>query len=255
MNYRFLLYPSAAHKKALDLAAVLIGVLLVIVSLGSRSFAQSCTQCPQWFIDQCHQAGYDYSIDSSGNCLCGDTPIIIDTRGTGIKLSSPSEGAIFDLLGNGNTRRYSWPESDSGNAFLALDRNGNGIVDDGKELFGNATSQPTSFSANGFAALAEFDRPVNGGNSDGRIDEHDSVFGSLRLWIDANRNGISETQELFTLTSMNIVSISLSYKLDQRRDKFGNVFRYRAAIQRSEKGNAGPFGWDIFLARDPNWKQ
>jgi hypothetical protein len=137
---------------------------------------------------------------------------------------------FFDINGDGTKEKIAWTQASSSNAFLVLDRNHNGTVDDGTELFGNFTPQPSSPIKNGFLALAEYDMPENGGHGDGIIDQNDTIFTSLRLWIDSNHNGMSEPEELFTLPAMHIKAISLATFKDSRRDRYGNIFRYRAKV-------------------------
>jgi hypothetical protein len=178
---------------------------------------------------------------------------VLDIAGEGITLTSAKDGVVFDIEGAGQGLRIAWTSPAAQNAFLVLDRNTNGTIDDGTELFGNWTSQPKSTDPNGFLALAEFDKPENGGNGDGLIDVRDRVFTNLKLWIDANHNGISETSELFSLPALGVDAISLDYKLSSRQDEFGNVLRYRAKAHSTRIGMT--WAYDVMFSIDNTIKQ
>ena len=128
-----------------------------------------------------------------------------------------------------------------------LDRNGNGTIDNGMELFGDITFQPNSPAMNGFFALRVFDRSILGGNNDGMITSGDAIFNSLRLWQDANHNGVSEPTELASLTALSIQSISLDFRESLRRDRHGNVFRYRSRVYGAGSSDLGRWAYDVIL--------
>lgn len=183
----------------------------------------------------------------------GDTqdcePLIVDVSGEGFHLTNSSNGVVFDIRADKHPFRIPWT-ADSRNAFLFLDRNGNGVVDDGSELFGNATPQPPhNVRPNGFLALAQYDKPENGGNDDGTIDSRDAIYSQLRLWVDVNHDGISQPGELHTLPELGVFSIGLDYKLSRRTDEFGNVFRYRATVNNGRPGDpeVGKKIYDVFF--------
>ena len=180
--------------------------------------------------------------------ICNPSPIIISLEDSSIRLTDAEHGVLFDLDADGLPNQTAWTRAGSDEAFLALDRNGNSVIDDGTELFGDHTPQPIpdGDQRNGFAALAVFDDSLNGGNEDGVIDESDDIFSSLRLWIDINHNGLSEPEELLSLPEGEVAAIDLDYQANRRRDRHGNLFRFRTMVEMQGRTTVA---WDVFFVQ------
>jgi len=175
--------------------------------------------------------GYNY-LDCGyyyGDWTGCTSPIVIDLNDGSYPLSGKTDPVAFDLDADGLPELATWTAPGSAVAFLALDRNGNGVIDSGNELFGNHTPGPgASTAANGFEALAVLDT-----NHDGRIDASDTAWVMLLLWTDRNHDGHSSLSELQPLASSPVTAILLDYRLVGRRDEYGNFFRYEGALQLS----------------------
>ncbi|MDR3159544.1 MAG: hypothetical protein LBU11_11220 [Zoogloeaceae bacterium] len=126
-------------------------------------------------------------------------PLVLDLDGDGVRFVGWDAGqAYFDLDGDGFATRNAWVSGED--AFLALDKNGDGVINDVGELFGNAEKT-------GYAALAELDE-----NGDGVLDAADACFSGLRLWRDRNGDGVSQAEEIGTLEEVGIASIGVGYQ-------------------------------------------
>jgi hypothetical protein len=150
---------------------------------------------------------------------------------------------------DGKPEQVAWTATGAANGLLVLDRNHNGAIDDGSELFSDVAPQPTSQHPNGFLALAEFDKVDNGGNSNGFLDPGDSIYQELRIWIDQNHDGIAQAKELIPLADAGVTDIALEYREASRIDQYGNKFRYRAKINSlaGNKPKIAVWAYDVLL--------
>ena len=160
------------------------------------------------------------TVAASGQVKESD-PITLDLNNDGITLTTYRNGAWFDITGDG--KKVATAFVTGGDAFLAIDRNGNGIIDNGKELFGDQNG-----AQNGFEELRKLDS-----NGDGRINAQDNDFALLRLWKD-NGNGITEPGELVTLAQQGITEIDLGYRNVQQAASGGNRIAQIAAFLRDD---------------------
>ncbi|MFL9907208.1 calcium-binding protein [Paraburkholderia sp. RL17-337-BIB-A] len=147
-------------------------------------------------------------------------PLILDIDGDGIHTTNPDTStAYFDFDNSGSRTHTGWISA--GDGFLVFDRNRNGTIDSGAELFSNFTPLANgALAANGFDALRDFDA-----NKDGIIDRNDAIWSSLRIWRDANGDGTSQSGELLSFDELGILSINLSKDGTIRTLENGNMVR------------------------------
>ncbi len=153
--------------------------------------------------NQCIAPEVNNNFSSANNFIQRIDPLSLDLDGDGIETAGANAGITFDFDGDGLKTGTGWVKGDDG--FLVLDRNGNGQIDNGGELFGVDTVKANGQKAtDGFDALRDFDS-----NGDGVFDAKDAQFANVRVWQDTNQDGIAQTGELKTLAEHNIVAINL----------------------------------------------
>jgi hypothetical protein len=190
-----------------------------------NSASQACEQDPttkQWVWGVC-------TPTSSGS-----TPLVFSFDDAPVRFSHAEGSFGVEPMKSVDT---DWPTAAT--PWLALDKNGNGRIDDGGELFGSATLlSDGTYAKNGFQALAELDE-----NHDGVISAADSAFDSLVVWTDANQNRVADPGEVRSLRSMGVEAIELDYGKSPRCDARGNCeietarFVYRSAFGQEKVGH------------------
>ena len=165
---------------------------------------------------------------------CYYSPILINLENGGYRLTGRNAPVLFDMAGNGHPRPMGWTEAGADEVFVWLDRDHNGKVTSGAELFGNFTPlQNGQLARNGFEALRESDT-----NGDDVIDERDPIWSQLMLWRDLNHNGISEQNEIQPIAGSAVTAIDLHDHWSGRRDTSGNLFKYESLVSiRNGSGN------------------
>lgn len=193
-------------------ASLSVSINIDYAALGERISSGSTANFNSLMIDLA------VSLTAGNQC----DPLVLDLAGNGINLSAAREGVSFDITGDGQAEQTGFIRGDD--AFLYLDSNGNGVVDNGKELFGDQEGD-----ANGFAKLSRYDE-----NGDGLIDQGDRIYNELRLWQDLNVDGICQTEETSTLSELGVSSISLNYQTVSEDDGKGNTLAQSGSFTRSD---------------------
>jgi hypothetical protein len=224
----------AAIAAAPLIAAGPLGILLAAgltlgASVAGGMFADDLMRMVWPSILQFHEDLLNDLKQSFGLAELMSSPIILDLDGDGIETLAEAEADIhFDHDGNGFAERTGWVSPDD--ALLVMDLDGNGVIDRGRELFGNQTLLPGGWkAANGFEALRVLDL-----NRDGRLDVSDPAWSDLRLWKDADSDGRIDAAELGSLEDSAVQELLLAYDYSLHIDEQGNRHRQLGSYRHAD---------------------
>lgn len=188
------------------------------------------------------QCTRDHAVPEKEKTNC---PIVLDLERDGYHLAGPTPALAFDIDADGIKDQIGWTAEGEDDAFLCWDRNGNGRIDDGTELFGWATPLAAGTNAgNGYVALADLDKEVSGGDGDGELSPVDVAWSQLCVWTDLNHDGESQVTEVAALSDQGLLALEYDFNSLQRRDAYGNVFRYSSSMRFLKNGK--PKDWPTY---------
>ena len=174
-------------------------------------------------------------------------PLALDLDGDGIETVGASSTILFDHDGDGIQNGTGWIKADDG--LLVLDRNGNGSIDNGAELFGVDTLKSDGqLALDGFDALRDLDS-----NADGVFDANDAQFANIQVWRDLNQDGASQANELFSLAALNIIGIDLTPTIQTVNVGNGNLQTASARFTYSD-GSTGKIA-NLNLVDNPFYRE
>ena len=156
------------------------------------------------------------------------SPLVLDLDGDGVETTGVENGTHFDHDGNDFAEKSGWVGSDDG--LLVRDVNGNGVIDDGTELFGNNSVLSSGETAkNGFEALKDLDS-----NNDGVFNSSDTEWNNVKVWKDANGNGMVDEGELLSLEQAGVAGINVDYEASTAVDKNGNAHKQTGTFTKTD---------------------
>ena len=143
-------------------------------------------------------------------------------------LTTRETGVLFDLNGDGRLEQVAWTTPDKATAFLAIDRNGNGMIDNGGELVAHPSAEAGASAIDTLTHMPQSQEDMNE-SGPAWINHRDPVYEKLLLWTDSNHNGVSEPSELRKVSDV-LTRIGLGCVRFNRSDDYGNRFLFQCWV-------------------------
>ncbi|MBK3754355.1 hypothetical protein GFL87_20785 [Pseudomonas aeruginosa] len=219
---------------AAALAALLVGTTAIITIPAAAALGYFTAESFDTILHFLDPLGIDSNANKDFtlaiNFIQRTDPLALDLDGDDLETISANSGITFDFDGDGLKTGTGWVAKDDG--FLVWDRNGNGTIDNGGELFGvDFIKENGQKASDGFDALRDLDS-----NRDGIFDVKDEQFGDLKIWQDLNQDGIAQANELKSLNDHNITAINLDIE-KSAEDNNGNLISAIGSYSRGDGTN------------------